>query len=199
MTFTPGQRPLQPDERWMRVAEGASDDVAAQLTAAPYTSNQVFNQEERETTLKSDPVALGTLGSLSLGFVAAAIFAGLGFAVSAAVSAHERLTEFALLRAIGLSSRQLVGWLSIEHGILVVISLIGGTVLGLLLSWVALPVISITQEARHAVPEVIVVYPWQEILLLEVGVVAMLLLSVGVLAVLLRRLGLGSLLRLGEE
>src|ERR687897_938341 len=87
---------------------------------------------ERSRTLATDPVALGIIGVLSIGVVAAGLFAVVGFIVSAAVSARERVTEFALLRALGLSSGQLSGWLSLENATLAVISLVAGSGLGLL-------------------------------------------------------------------
>ena len=67
------------------------------------------------------------IGALSLGFVVALVFAVIGLAVSAAVSARQRRTEFALLRALGLSSDQLSRWLWLENGSVVAISLLFGT------------------------------------------------------------------------
>ena len=72
----------------------------------------------RHRTLATDPVALGIIGALGIGFVAAALFAIVGFVVSASVSARERINEFALLRALGLSSGQLSVWLSLENAVL---------------------------------------------------------------------------------
>jgi ABC-type antimicrobial peptide transport system permease subunit len=123
----------------------------------------------------------------------------IGFVVSAAVSAHERLTEFSLLRALGLSPRQLSGWLSLENGLLVLISLIGGTALGLLMAWMVLPFVTLTQDASTVVPGIIVAIPWGSILLLEGITIGALALVVLALAFLLRRVGLGTVLRLGEE
>ena len=198
-SFDPGETPVPPDEYWMTIEEESIDVVTDMLGEAPYLSAEVHSRDERETTLQSDPVALGTIGSLMLGFIAAAVFAGIGFAVNAAVSARERLVEFALLRAVGLSNRQLVAWLGLENALLVAFGLIGGTLLGIALAWLVLPLIAITQEATVAVPEVIVVYPWDTIFWLELSLIVVLAAAVGLLAVMLRRMGLGALLRLGEE
>jgi predicted lysophospholipase L1 biosynthesis ABC-type transport system permease subunit len=199
LSYTPGQITLNSDERWLRVDHAAADEIDAVLRQEPFSTPRVYNRFAQARTLRSDPVALGTLGALSLGFVAAAIFASVGFAVSAAVSARERLTEFALLRALGLSPRQLAGWLSLEHSVLVAFSLLMGTALGLLLAWLVLPLIAITQAARRAIPDVIVVYPWRSIVGLELAVTLVLVAVVAVLTMVLRRIGLGTLLRIGEE
>jgi ABC-type lipoprotein release transport system permease subunit len=199
LNFVDSGRVEQAEEWWLAVEDGRSDEIVATLHAPPYSSWRVDDRFERAQTLRTDPVALGIIGALSLGFVAAALFASIGFIVSAAVSARERMTEFALLRALGLSPQQLSGWLSLENGILVVISLIGGTVLGLLIALLVLPFVTLTQDASEVVPGVIVMVPWRTVLLLELITVVALAIVVGVLALLLRRVGLGNVLRLGEE
>lgn len=190
---------VDPSEWWLATAPGKRAAVVDTLQAAPYSSPSVMDRVDTGQSLRTDPVALGIIGALSLGYVAAGIFAALGFAVSAAVSSWSRLTEFALLRALGLSPGQLSSWLSLENGLLVVISLAGGTALGLLLAWLILPLVSLTQAASRTVPPVIVVIPWRNALILESAGLIVLILVIGVLASALRKIGLGSILRLGEE
>ncbi len=192
-------RILDPEEWWIETAPGKSDDVATALQKPPYSSPKAQTRSDRNLTLRTDPVALGIIGALSLGFVAAALFAAIGFAVSSAVSARERLTEFALLRALGLSTRQLSSWLTLENGLLVFFSMASGTVLGLLLAFFILPLVSLTQAAVQTVPTITVVIPWRSIVLLEATSLVALALVVIILASMLRRIGLGSSLRLGEE
>jgi ABC-type antimicrobial peptide transport system permease subunit len=144
-------------------------------------------------------VALGIIGALAIGFVAAALFAVLGFVVSAAVSARERVGEFALLRAIGLSPAQLSSWLSLENAVLAAVSLAAGTALGLLMVWLVLPFVTVTQGGATPYPPVRVAVPWASILVLEAVAVVTLVTTVLVLAWLLRRIGLAAVLRTGEE
>ncbi|HET7037209.1 MAG TPA: FtsX-like permease family protein, partial [Thermomicrobiaceae bacterium] len=189
----------EPEEHWLAVQPGQETAVADALRAAPYFSVAVSDRLDRGETLRSDPVALGIIGALSLGFVAAALFAAVGFAVSAAVSARERLREFALLRALGLSGGQLSGWLTLESGLLIAISLVGGTILGFLLAQLILPLLSLNQQAARAMPPATVVVPWLQVAIIEASTLVVLALVVAVLALALRRLGLGGSLRLGEE
>jgi ABC-type antimicrobial peptide transport system permease subunit len=139
------------------------------------------------------------IGALSLGSVVASLFAIIGLAVNAAVSARQRRTEFALLRALGLSPDQLAGWLWLENGSLVLVSLAAGTALGLVIGWVVLPFVTVTQQAVTPFPPVIVEVPWLSIGILE-GVSAIALaITLFVLARIMRRTGLGSVLRMGED
>jgi hypothetical protein len=196
--YSPGWPIAQVDEHWLAV-DGDPDEVAAMVSAPPFDAATVESRADRFLELSTDPVALGTIGALSIGFVAAAVFAAVGFAVSATVSARERITEFGLFRALGLSPRQLGAWMTLEQGVLVVFSLGFGTLVGWALTGAILPLVTVTQQGTRPIPEVVSVYPWETVALLIAGLVTVLGVIVVVMSVLLRRLGLGSLLRLGEE
>jgi ABC-type antimicrobial peptide transport system permease subunit len=109
------------------------------------------------------------------------------------------VSEFALLRALGLSSGQLSSWLSLENAVLAIVSLVAGCALGLVIAWVVLPFVTVTQEARTPFPPVNLDVPWVTIGgLVLVGILA-LAATVLVLAWLLRRIGLAAVLRTGED
>jgi predicted lysophospholipase L1 biosynthesis ABC-type transport system permease subunit len=187
------------DEWWLSVTPDASAEVSDTLRAHPFDSTQVVSAVDKARSLSTDPVALGIIGALLLGFVATGIFALIALIVSAAVSARQRRTEFALLRALGLSGGQLSRWLWLENGSLVLASLVGGTVVGVVISSIALPFSTVTQQGTTPVPRVIVHLPWDRILLLDLVVVIALGLAVAILAAVLRRIGVGTILRLGED
>lgn len=188
-----------PDEWWLAVDATGADDVVQRLRDPSIGGAAVVGLEERASALASDPVALGVIGALVIGVAAAAAFAIVGFIVSAAVSARERVTEFALLRALGLSSRQLSGWLSLENTTLAVISLVAGSALGLLVSWVTLPFVTVTQRAETAYPPLEVTVPWTTIAILEVAGIAALVAAIVGLTWSLGRRGMASALRMGED
>ena len=188
----------EPEEHWISTS-GASKAVAEALRTEPFNSGVVSSQAELTDSLTADPVALATIGALTVGFVAAAVFSIVGFAVTATVSARERIVEFALIRALGMSRRQLGGWLGLEQGALVLVSLALGTLVGVILTAVLLPLVILTQSGATPLPGTIVVYPWDTILALELAVVIALGVVVVVMTLSLRRIGLGSLLRIGED
>jgi hypothetical protein len=187
------------DEWWLGVAPGQRAAVVSALQAPPFLSASAISIDGRTRALTTDPVALGIIGALIIGAVAAALFAIVGFTVSTAVTARERITEFALLRALGLSIEQLSAWLALESVALAAISLVAGTALGLLMAWVALPFVTVTQQAVAPFPPVLVRVPWSTVALIgAVGIVA-LAATVFVLIRVLRRIGLASALRIGED
>jgi cell division protein FtsX len=177
---------------------GGERAVAGLLRAPPFSSSEVADREGIADRLTRDPVALGISGALSLGFVAAAVFAVVGFAVSAAVSTAERTTEFAVLRSLGLSDRQLSAWLALEGGIVAALALAGGIVLGALVAWLVLPYVSLAGEGGRPFPEVVVELPWEAVAVLTGSLLAALAVVLAVQILLLRRLALGPALRAGE-
>jgi hypothetical protein len=199
LAFAGSQAAVTPLEWWIATGPDAGSAVAARIEEGPYVRGSVESRQDRARRLSADPVALGIIGALSLGFVVAGLFAVIGMAVSAAVSARQRRTEFALLRALGLSSGQLSGWLWLENAGLVVVSLVAGTGLGLLIGWVVLPFVTVTQEAAAPFPPPLVQTPWASIGLLVLVSLLALGVTVVVLAAVLRRIGIGSVLRRGED
>ena len=190
---------LGADEWWLATAEGAGPSVAETIRAEPYSVAAAVARDDLHRDLIGDPVALGVIGALVIGALAAIIFAAIGFVVSATVSARERLGEFALLQAIGLSHRQLSAWLTIENAFLLLIGLLAGTGLGLVLAWVVLPFVTLTQEATLAVPPVDVVFPWGVYGVLYLAALVALVVTVVVIGRLLGRVRVSGVLRAGGE
>jgi ABC-type lipoprotein release transport system permease subunit len=187
------------DEWWFASPPAEASQLAAQLAGPPLGSREVVTAADRARTLGRDPVAIGILGALTLGFVAAALFAVVGLVVSAAVSARQRRAEFAVLRALGLSAGQLSRWLWLENGTVVAVSVLAGTGLGLLLGWLVLPFVTVTQQGTAPVPAVLVEVPWNRILLLDITGAVTLALAVAVIGMALRRIGVGGALRMGDD
>ena len=185
-------------EHWLAV-EGDPATVSESLLDAPIETVVVIGRDERASDLKTDPTALGSIGALTIGFVAAGVFAAVGFVVSSIVSIRERAGEFALLRALGLTSRQIARGLATEQLALIIVSLVLGTILGVTLSATIIPLISVTQDGSAVLPALRVVYPWRVAVLLDLVLVVALAVVVFVTAVVLPRRELGARLRTGDE
>jgi hypothetical protein len=156
-------QPTPASEWWLRVKPGAEASVVETLHSSPYSAQAVIGRQELTRELSSDPVALGVLGVLGLGSLAAMAFAGIAFLASATVSTSERVGEFAILRALGLSARQLATWLAAESAFLLIFGLLTGSAAGILLGWLVLPFASFTQDGSAAVPAPVVIIPWAAI------------------------------------
>lgn len=196
-TYARSGEDLFADEWWL----SATDEAAAVATLAeePYSVEALVSRTERAAALTEDPVALGVIGALAIGSIAALIVAIIGFVVSAVVSTRERLGEFALLRALGLSPGQLSAWLTIENAFLLAAGVVAGTGLGLVLSWLVLPFVTLTADARTVVPPVLVEIPWPAIGVVHLIAAVALVATVVVVGGILRRVPVSGVLRAGQD
>ncbi|NBE99361.1 ABC transporter permease [Nonomuraea sp. KC401] len=171
----------------------AADDTTAAtrvLKSRPEWDVTPLDQGALAAQLQDDPLASGLQGALILGFLAALVFAVLGFLVNAAVAARERMAEFGILRALGVSSRQVFGMLAVEQAFVIGLSLAAGTGLAVVVGTLVVPHIVLTGQASAVTPGVLLDIPWAATLAMLALVAAVLLAIVAALARNLRRQGL---------
>jgi hypothetical protein len=189
----------RPQEWWLRTSAGGEASVVAALTQPVYSAARVVGREATARSLTADPVALGLLGALTLGAFAAAAFAAIGFVVSAMAAARERLDEFALLRALGLSGTQLVIWQSLEQAFTLLVGASIGLGLGVLLAWLVLPAATLTQSGAPPVPPAVVVVPWRSLVPLAIVGLLLLVSTIVLVSRLLRASDVVAILRSSED
>ncbi|RJL26483.1 FtsX-like permease family protein [Bailinhaonella thermotolerans] len=193
-----GDAPHDPGE-WLAAARDGGTAAAAALAGHPEWAESVTTRDAVRAHLRDDPLTGGLKGALALGFAAALAFAALGFLVNAAVSARERAGEFAVLRAMGVSFRQVFGLLAVEQAFVAGLSIFGGVALAIVITLVVVPYIVLTGQATVVSPPVLTELPPLAAAALLLGVLALLTLIVAGLARSLRRRGLGDALRMGDD
>ncbi|MBT2229540.1 ABC transporter permease [Nonomuraea sp. NEAU-A123] len=180
-----GQIPRPATEWWLAAEGGDTEPALAALKKRPEWDVTAVDQRELAERLRDDPLASGLQGALILGFVAALAFAVLGFLVNATVAARERMAEFTILRALGVSSRQVFGMLAIEQAFVIGLSLVAGTALAIVVGVLVVPHIVLTGQAAAVTPDVLLDIPWAATAAMLALVAALLL---GIVAVLARNL-----------
>ncbi|HET7026566.1 MAG TPA: FtsX-like permease family protein [Candidatus Limnocylindrales bacterium] len=191
--------PATINEWWLAIHTGAASAVEHALSVPPFGARQVVVRDDVAERLSTDPVSLGAIGALALGALAALAFATIGFLVNAAVSTAERTGELALLRALGLSGRQLVGWLAVESAVLLAVGMVGGAALGLLLAWLVLPFATLTATGLPPVPSPVIVVPVETLLPAYLLAVVLLVVAIVVLVRQLPSVHVGGVLRARDE
>lgn len=187
---------------WLLATDGTAPTtrvVARALASPPFDSAEVASRHEVGRELREDPAALGLVGALALGFLAAAGFAAVGYAVTAVVAARERLSEFALLAALGTTRRHVRRWLLLESGAVVGASLVGGIVLGLALARMVLPAVALSRTGEAVVPPPVLVVPWTMLTAVAVAAAGILVLVPLALARLVGHVRVAEALRAGED
>ncbi|MFB6769023.1 FtsX-like permease family protein [Streptomyces sp. NPDC056337] len=185
---------LAPTEWWLRPEPGGTSGVVTALRAFPdLEPSQVVVRDELAAGLRDDPFGAGPEAAFTAAAGVAAALAAVGFAVSATGSLRERGAEFAILRALGAPRRRLARTVAVEQAVLLVLALLVGTALGAVLTRAVIPLIVLTPQAAHPVPDVLVALPAGRVALLLAGVAVTPLLVTAVLA--LRRTDPASALR----
>lgn len=180
----------------LAVTEAATEAALPGLFAR---ETQIWEAEEIRETIKSDPLALG-LRTVTL--FASIVTTGLslvGFGVYAYMNARRRRPIYGVLRALGLSRRQLYATLLWEQMALILSGLTLGTILGLLLNRLALPGLPITLGGRPPVPPFLLQTDWIGAAQIYLVLAAAFLVLLGVTVFMLWRSQLHRELRVGEE
>lgn len=132
---------------WVRSQNDAASlaSVRAALTTGCCTVlTPLLDRRAIISSLQSDPLSLDLLGVLDIGAATAMLLALAGSLIASWLSARNRLTNFAVLRALGAAPPQIASILSWEQTIIYITSLLLGISCGALLALLALPAIIFT-------------------------------------------------------
>jgi putative ABC transport system permease protein len=142
---------------------------------------------------------VGILGTLTIGFVAAATLSGMGLLIYNYASLQERLFRFTILRAIGLAQGQVVRTVLIEYGVLLLYGISCGVAIGVLVSRLFVPFFQAADQGVLHPPTLIPLVAWHEVAWIT-GVFAAILVAAQstVIGTALRR-GVFQALRLGDR
>ncbi|MFL5624313.1 MAG: FtsX-like permease family protein [Ktedonobacteraceae bacterium] len=134
---------------WLRIADDAASlaSVRNALTQGNFQLYPLFDRRALVDTLYHEPLYLSLIGILALGATTALLLAMVGNLIASWLSAHHRLTNFAILRAIGASPGQVASILTWEQGIIYTTALGLGTLFGLLFSVLVIPGLVFTSVA----------------------------------------------------
>ena len=144
------------------------------------------------------PERQGLFGLLSVGFIAAAVLTVIGFLVYAIVSFQRRFIELGMLRAIGLSKRQMAAFLTGELAALILTGIAVGSGLGVWASRLFIPYFQMGTDKTDLVPPFVVQLAWQQLGIILIVFGIMFLLAVVVLVILLNRMRVFEAVKLGE-
>jgi len=131
---------------WLRTRDDAAS-LASVRTALNKRSLRLDNLVDRRqmvADLKNDPLYLVLASLLSIGTVTALLLALIGDLLASWLSARTRLTNFAILRAIGTTPQQVASMLSWEQAIVYLVGLLLGIGFGMLLSLTVIPSLTFT-------------------------------------------------------
>jgi putative ABC transport system permease protein len=145
------------------------------------------------------PERQGLFGLLSVGFVASALLTVLGFLLYALFSFRRRFIEMGMLRAIGLSVRQMTMFLAAELASLILLGIGAGTLVGLLASRLFVPFLKIGSTSQANYPPFQIQIAWLSIFQIYGLFIILFVVALGALTAILLRMKIFQAIKLGES
>jgi putative ABC transport system permease protein len=144
------------------------------------------------------PQRQGFFGLLSVGFLALALLTVLGFLLYAVFSFQRRFIELGMLRAIGLSSGQMLSFLASELAFLFLTGLCVGTGLGVWVSNFFIPYLQVGNDMASSVPPFVVQIDWSSVFQVYILFGVLFIVALIILGILMMRMKIFQAVKLGE-
>ncbi len=145
---------------WLRLKPGAATaEVLKAMRSLGVEAGRLrdANAAIREEQAKTERV--GVFGTLTVGFLAAAAMALAGLLINTYASLNERLHSFAVLHAIGLQRRQILGQVLLEYVAITAYGAAGGALIGTFASYLFAPFFRIAGVKNAPLPPLVPVVP----------------------------------------
>jgi hypothetical protein len=196
-----GKIHFYPNEVWLTVTKDVEqrEAVIETLTSGRYNAREFYDREALIAKSKADPlVAAGWGGILIIAFLGVILVSGLGFVVYAYLSARGRQLEFAILRTLGFSLRQIIGLICLEQVFVIGSGMGIGTLLGMQLSSVMMPFLQLTEMGHKVLPPFIPVTDWFTIGIAYIILAVAFILTISLVILFFSKVAIHRALRIGE-
>lgn len=161
---------------------------------------QVFRDSTSELVdLKNDPVFQGTNGVLTIGFIVVLLLCAVGFLIYWILSIQSRTLQFGIFRAMGMSAGEVLGMLVHEQVFISGTSILGGVVVGQLVSELFVPMIQMAYSSADRVIPLEIISNTGDYLRLGIVIGLMIIVCMIVLSVLISKIRITQALKLGED
>lgn len=191
---------LYPYQIWLKLQDGAtSEQLYADIQAKNLKIQRMIDSSQLLIEEKTDPALQGMNGALTLGFVVIMLMTVIGFLIYWIISIRSRTLQFGVLRAMGVTFREIISTLGWEQLLVSLVSTAMGFVIGGMASDLFVPMFRTMYDAADQIPPFIVRGEPGDYIKMYVIIAVMLLGGFAVLGNLIRRININKALKLGED
>ncbi|MDB4865887.1 MAG: transporter permease [Cohnella sp.] len=191
---------LEPYQVWLKLKPGATtEQLYKGIAAANPGVTNIINTKLDLVKAKNDPFLMALNGVLTLGFIISILISFVGFLLYWVLSLKGRTLQNGILRAVGLSLRQLVAMLALEQLLTSGVAILIGVFVGHLASRLYVPNFQIAFNPSSLVPPFKVMFSAVDFVRLYTTVGFMLVLGLAILTYMLSRIKIHQALKLGED
>jgi len=189
--------PIEPNE--LLVASNDTEQISLSLMDSGLVGHRVLSAQSIIRELRANPLTIGLRSVTLFGYFLTTVLSVVGFGTHFYLSTQQRASSYSILRALGLSPRQLYLTLLVEQIILMLSGLAVGTILGLLLNQLILTGLPLRIGGLDTVPPFIVETDWILVFRVYLTLVISFLLALGIATIFLYRVRIHRVLRVTEE
>jgi hypothetical protein len=129
---------------WLHTRDDAASVASVRIGLARLNVQNLSDRRAIMAELNADPLYVILSGTLAIGTITALLLALIGNLLTSWLSARTRLTNFALLRAIGSTPRQVASMLTWEQAIVYLTGLLLGVCIGAFIVQAVIPALTFT-------------------------------------------------------
>ncbi|MBB6729584.1 ABC transporter permease [Cohnella zeiphila] len=194
------QAPMMQYDVWLKMKPDAKTaPIIPELQKAGIEIASIADARSELITESKHPARGGVFGILSLGFLVTVIISLVGYVLFWFFNLSGRIVQIGIMRAMGLSRKQLTGMLLLEQVFTAGLSIALGIGIGKATSLLFLPFLQTTDNAANQVPPFRVVFDNVDTIRLYIVVGVMMLIGIALLVTHIRRLKVHQAVKLGEE
>ncbi len=190
-----------PNEVWLSLTEEPEIRAAAveRMDHGTYGAREKYYRDAMLEKLKTDPLAgAGWSGMLTIAFLGVVLVSSLGFIVYSYLSAQQRQLDFAILRTLGFSLRQIIGLVCFEQLFIIIVGMGLGTFIGARLSNIMMPFLQLTEQGVRVLPPFILTVNWGTIGM-AYGLLALaFIITISLVILFFSRVAIHKTLRMGD-
>lgn len=191
---------FQPYQIWLKMEEGAtSEELYEDITEKNIKIQKITDCSQLLIAEKTDPDLQGMNGALTMGFVVIMLMTVIGFLIYWIISIRSRTLQFGVLRAMGVTFKEIIATLGYEQLLVSVASIAAGFVIGGIASDLYIPLFRTMYDAADQTPPFIVRGDAGDYIKMYVIITIMLLGGFAVLGGIIRRININKALKLGED
>ena len=190
----------EPYEVWLDLEDNA--DIGAfyqSIVDNDITATRLDVVSQMIVSSKTDAVLQGVNGALTLGFITIMAMCFIGFLIYWILSIKGRTLQFGILRAMGMSFREIISMIVYEQVLVSGVSIFLSIIIGGIASDIFVPLFQVLYNVTDQVPPFKVVSQRSDYYKLYAIVAVMLIVGFIVIARLIKQININKALKLGED
>lgn len=191
---------LEPYEVWLKLADGAtSEELYADITAKKMPVEWLVDSSQLLIAEKNEPQLQGMNGALTLGFIIIMIMTIIGFLIYWILSIKSRTLQFGILRAMGVTFREIIGIIGYEQILVSGVSIAIAFVIGGMASDLFVPMFQMMYDVVDQIPPFFVSAAGSDYVKIYAIIVLMLGGGFAILGHIIKKININKALKLGED